>query len=213
MKHRVIARTLAAVTVLGLAAPAAAATASESAKPLGNRSLATVLAADGNHFDRTWGDFDITDRAVRTVLGAKPGSAVGVLADGKTALTAFVPTDRAFRKLAYSLTGVRLATEKGTFAKLAKKIDVETWEAVLLYHVVPGATITYKQAKAADGAKLTTALGKKLTVNVSHGVVRLRDADKNNPNAAVIPRLANINKGNKQIAHGINRVLRPLDLP
>ena len=121
-----------------------------SAAP-GQRSLATVLAADGHHFDRKWGDFDILDKAVMTVLAAKPDSAVGVLADGSSALTAFLPTDRAFRRLVHDLTGKRPRTEKATFNRLAKVAGVDTIEAVLLYHVVPGATITYSQAKASDG--------------------------------------------------------------
>jgi Fasciclin domain len=216
MKHRSIAAALAAATALGLGATSASAAshASSGTERLGNRSLATVLGADGNHFDHNWRDFDIADRAVHTVLGAKPGSPVGVLADGTKRLTAFVPTDRAFRRLAHDLTGARPKTEKGTFAKLAKKLDVNTWEAVLLYHVVPGAPITYRQAKAADGAKLMTAAGGKVTVDVRHGTtVRLLDADKNDRNPKVLSDLVNINKGNKQIAHGINLVLRPVDLP
>ena len=66
-----------------------------------------MLAKDGSGFDRNWNDFDIVDNAVTAVLTAKPGSAVGVLADGNVALTAFLPTDRAFRNLASDLTGKR----------------------------------------------------------------------------------------------------------
>jgi len=147
------------------------------------------------------------------VLGAKKNSAVGVLADGSVALTAFLPTDKAFRKLATELTGKRPATEKATFTTIAKAVDVDTLEAVLLHHVVPGATVTYKQARGADGARLDTAAGAPVEVNVYHRTVRLRDADKNDRNPAVIRGLANLNKGNKQIAHGIDAVLRPSDLP
>ena len=81
----------------------------------------------------------------------------------------------------------------------------------LLYHVVPGKTITAKDALKADGAKLTTAQGGKITVKVRRGSISLVDADKNSRNPRV--NVPNINKGNKQIAHGIDRVLRPLDLP
>ena len=41
--------------------------------------------------------------------------------------------------------------------------------------------------------------------------VTLVDADRNDRNPAVVK--FNINKGNKQIAHAIDRVLRPVDLP
>ncbi|WP_310526492.1 hypothetical protein [Nocardioides sp.] len=40
----------------------------------------------------------------------------------------------------------------------------------------------------------------------------LIDAAKNDRNPRVRVAAKNINKGNKQIAHGINRVLRPIDL-
>ena len=74
-----------------------------------------------------------------------------MLADGNTALTAFMPTDRAFQRLVRSLTGSTPRTEKKTFAAVAG-LGIDTVETVLLYHVVPGATVTYKQALKADGA-------------------------------------------------------------
>ncbi len=210
MKKRILASilTAAAVGASVTALPTAPASAT-----LGTRSLATVLAADGHHFDRKWGDFDIVDAAVATVLKAKPNSPVAVLADGKTALTAFLPTDRAFRRLVTDLTGKRPHTEKATFNRLAKVAGVDTIEQVLLYHVVPGATITYAQARKADGAKLTTAAGPVITVNVrKHGRIALLDRDFNDANAVVKRSAKNINKGNRQIAHGITEVLRPGNL-
>ena len=181
--------------------------------PLGTRSLAAVLAKDGARFDRTPNDFDILDAAVTAVLTARPDSPVAVLADGTTPLTAFLPTDRAFRRLAEELTGKRYRNERAVFTDLATTLGVDTIETVLLYHVVPGATVTYKQALRSDGAVLTTALtGSTLTVDVRrHRRVVLVDADTNAANPQVVR--ANVNKGNLQIAHGINRVLRPVDLP
>jgi uncharacterized surface protein with fasciclin (FAS1) repeats len=85
-------------------------------------------------------------------------------------------------------------------------------EAVLLYHVVPGATITYDQAQDSDNARLTTALGSEIRVNVVGHEVLLRDLDLNAKNARVLPGAADINAGNKQVAHAIGRVLRPIDL-
>jgi uncharacterized surface protein with fasciclin (FAS1) repeats len=204
-------RLAAVATTVALAATTALAAAPAQAAP-GTTSLAEVLAADGNHLDRNWGDFDIVEKAVHAVLAAEPGSPVAVLADGNTRLTAFVPTDRAFRKLVTDLTGDRKATEKGVLRAVTKLVDVDTLETVLLYHVVPGATIRYAQAKAADGAALGTAQGGVLTVRVVGDRVRLRDADRNDRNARVIAAAKNLNKGNKQIAHGIDRVLRPDDL-
>ncbi|HET7532740.1 MAG TPA: fasciclin domain-containing protein [Nocardioidaceae bacterium] len=180
---------------------------------LGKRSLAKVLAADGRGFDKNAGDFDILDNAVRAVLAADPDSPVAVLADGKVKLTAFAPTDAAFRRLTTELTGKQYDSERRVFNKLAKAAGVETIEDVLLYHVVPGAPITYRQAKAADGAKLETALEETVQVRVRNGRVIVVDKDTDDRNARVIKGLKNINKGNRQIAHGVDRVLRPIDLP
>jgi len=177
---------------------------------LGTRSLATVLAKDGSHFDHNWHDYDIVDEAVGAVLEAKPGSAVGVLADGKTPVTAFLPDDRAFRILVKDLTGKRPRTEKQTFKAVAG-LGIDTVEAVLLYHVVPGTRINYRQALKADGVRLTMASGGIVRVDVRKGNrVKLLDADRNDANPRIVRK--NINKGNRQIAHGINRVLRPADL-
>jgi hypothetical protein len=79
---------------------------------------------------------------------------------------------------------------------------------------VPGATIDRKAALKADGARLTTAAGSAIKVDV-YGYcwkrVKLIDADRSDRDPRVIR--FDINKGNRQIAHGIDRVLRPIDLP
>ncbi len=207
-----LAALLTAGAVTATTAPADAAGA-PSDRHAGTRSLVQVLGADGTHFDHNWHDFDIVEKAVLTVLDAKPDSPVGVLAQGRKRLTAFIPTDAAFRRLVDQLTGKAPHTEKATFEAVASVADVDTLETILLYHVVPGATITSRQAAKADGAKLKTAEGKTIRVNVKgNGAIRLQDQDKNARNARVIPRLADINKGNRQIAHGITQVLRPVDL-
>ena len=115
--------------------------------------------------------------------------------------------------LVEDLTGKHKRTERAVFATVARSFDVDTVEAVLLYHVVPGATVDYAQARRSDGARLPTALdGASVTVRVRDGKVKLRDLDRDDANARVIKAARNINKGNKQIAHGISRVLRPVDL-
>ncbi len=212
MKVRMFSSFLASLALAGSALAAAPAQADHH--QLGKRSLAKVLAADGGGFDKAAGDFDILDNAVAAVLAAKPKSKVAVLADGRTALTAFAPTDGAFRRLVEDLTGTRYHRERRILNTLAETVGIDTVESVLLYHVVPGATITYRQAKASGGARLDTALeGATLRVRVRDDRhVFLADADRNDPNARVLPRLKNINQGNRQIAHGISRVLRPADL-
>lgn len=213
MRHPRTLRGLAAgLTAAAVTASALVAAPGAAAAPRGDTSLAQVLAADGNELDRDWDDFDLVEKAVHAVLEAKPDSPVAVLADGDTALTAFVPTDRAFRRLVRDLTGDTLARERGVLRALTSFADADTLETVLLYHVVPGATITYRQALRADDARLTTALGSKVRVNVVHHDVRLKDRDRDDLNPQVIRMLTNVNQDNVQIAHGINRVLRPIDL-
>ncbi len=210
MVLRHIAKVGAALLVAGALAVGAAPTASAHSTTSGNRSLASVLAKDGSGFDRNWNDFDIVDNAVQAVLKAKPNSPVKVLADGKTRVTAFLPTDRAFRILVKDLTGTSYGSEKKVFEAVAG-LGIDTVETVLLYHVVPGATITYKQALRSNGAALTMASGGTVKVQVrSHVFVKLVDADTDDANPYVVKR--DINKGNKQIAHAIDRVLRPVNL-
>ena len=207
----VIATTLGLAATAAVAAPAATA----SGTATGTRSLAAVLTSDGNRFDRNWYDYDIVTEAVLAVLAAKPTSPVGLLTDGTVPLTAFIPNDRAFQVLAYDLTKKWPTTEEKTFTALVAAVGVDAIEQVLLYHVVPGATITKKAAVNASGATLTTAQGGTIGVRVYNKylpIVELRDKDTNDVNPFLNPRALDINAGNAQIAHGIVFVLRPLDL-
>ena len=53
--------------------------------------------------------------------------------------------------------------------------------------------------------------GGTVRVDVAWWRINLIDADRNDRNPRVVK--FDINKGNKQIAHAIDRVLRPVDLP
>ena len=204
------ATAVAAAAVVASALAAAPAQAHTS----GTRSLAAVLTADKSGFDRKGSDYDILTAAVLAVLEAKPSSPVAVLTDGSTALTAFLPNDRAFQTLVADIQHSRkLPAERAAFTAVAG-LGIDTVETVLLYHVVPGATIDRRAALKADGASLATAGGAAIKVDVyGHWWkrVRLIDADRNDRDPRVVR--FDINKGNRQIAHGIDRVLRPLDLP
>lgn len=210
MKSRkALAVGTAATAALAMGVTALAA-GSATAAP-GTTSLAQVLTSDKNKFDRNSADFDVVTEAVLAVLAAKPNSPVGLLADGNVKLTAFVPTDRAFLNLASDLTGKKVKKERKAF-KIVASLGIDTVETVLLYHVIPGAKINAAAALKANGAKLTTAQGGTVTVKVkSHPTrIKLVDQDRNDRNPTV--KVVNINKGNKQIAHGISEVLRPVDL-
>ena len=216
--RRSIALSVAAGAAILTAAPSAASAASAALSapaPTGTRSLAAVLTSNGNdQLDGNPFDYDIVTQAVLAVGGAKPNSPVSLLTKGDVALTAFLPPDFAFRDLVRQLTGKTVASEQDVFKAVAG-LGIDTVEAVLLYHVVPGATITSKDAVNADGAKLTTALGPTITVDVVVkwlGIVKLVDEDTNDTNPYLNPFALNINQGNKQIAHAITAVLRPIDL-
>lgn len=180
-----------------------------AATTLGTTSLATVLDIGNAAFDRNWENYDILTAAVNAVLAAKPDSAVKVLADGATELTAFIPNDRAFRRLVINLTGKVRTLESTVFADVAG-LGIDTVEAVLLYHVVVGPQILSPGALAAGGAALTTAQTGTLLVNVVGTSIELVDKDTGINNARVLLPSVDINKGNKQIAHGIDRVLLPV---
>ena len=214
--RRILGRSTAVLLTGVLGAGIAAAPAQAAESKSGERSLAAVLTADGNRFDHNGYDYDIVTEAVLAVLAAKPKSAVKVLTDGSVPLTAFIPNDRAFKVLVKDLTHRWPKTEEKAFKSLVAAVGVDAVEKVLLYHVVPGATIQAKDAVKADGAKLSTALaGAKITVDVKgkrHPRIVLRDLDRNDRDPRVNSRALDINKGNKQIAHGITLVLRPLDL-
>lgn len=218
MRIRSIAATLATTALLGAAAAApanAAVAGSDTAhKTLGHKSLAKVLTSDGNRFDKKWSDYDIVTEAALAVIAAKPDSPVNVLTKGRVPVTAFIPNDWSFRQLAKGLTGTKFKTEKQVFNALTG-LGTDTLETVLLYHVVPGATLDSRAALRSDGVALTTAQGGKVTVDVIYPklpIVQLQDQDPDATDPFLNPRALDINKGNKQIAHGIILVLRPMNL-
>lgn len=173
----------------------------------GNNSLAAVLTAKSS-FDKDPANFDILTAAVLAVLKAKPNSPVKVLTDGTVALTVFAPTDRAFKNLARSLTRKPVVSEEAAFKAVAG-LGIDTVEQVLLYHVIPGATILSPDALKSNKAVLKTALtGKTIKVNVRGTSITLQDVGAG-ANPRVILALVDINKGNNQVAHGINAVLLP----
>lgn len=203
-------RLVAAAAATGLvAAPLAFSAPAAQAAP-GTTSLAEVLLADTDSgvpsFDKNGRDFDILTAAVLAVLDADPSSPVSLLTDGEVTLTAFIPTDAAFERTGKDL-GITAKNEEKLTGKLAGALGVDGLEAVLLYHVVPGAKINAKAAAKADGAKLDMASGETVTVNVNKKGIFLKDKAKGVDNAKVI--VTDINKGNMQIAHAINRVLLP----
>lgn len=182
----------------------------------GTASLAELLAADGDTFDENASDYDILDQAIAAVLAAKPDSGVAVLADGSVALTAFLPTDAAFRRFVKDVTGFVPQAEEAVLGALVATVGIDTVETVLLYHVVPGVTVDSAAALQSDDAVLATALpDATVTVqvrSVDKALIQLVDNDPSDDNAILFRNRLDLNAGNLQIGHAIALVLRPADL-
>jgi uncharacterized surface protein with fasciclin (FAS1) repeats len=177
----------------------------------GTTSLASVLTAK-NSYDNDGSNYDILTAAVLAVLGAKPGSAVSALTDGNVALTAFIPNDDAFINLVTAYTGAAPVSESAAFTAVAQ-LGIDTIENVLLYHVVVGPAILSPDALKANGASLATALkGASIGVTVKGTTITLGDNDVVAADPKVLLPQVDINKGNKQVAHGIDAVLLPVQL-
>jgi uncharacterized surface protein with fasciclin (FAS1) repeats len=142
------------------------------------------------------------------VWGQLPESPVQAISNGNTALTAFVPTDRAFQRVVKHLTGKTFKSE-ARIASAVMSLGAKTVEKVILYHVVVGDPILSPAALEANGAKLNAASGETIGVRVSGTTITLVDKHKKHTNATVILSAVDINKGNKQVAHGITQVMLP----
>ena len=175
-----------------------------------------MLTSDGNRFDKNARDYDIVTEAVLAVLAAKPDSPVGLLTKGWKPATAFVPNDWSFRTLTKDLTGVRYGSEKGGLQRpggCGRRRHHRAGAALPRgprgHHRLQGTAL------GADGVALTTAQGGQVTVDVIYPrvpIVQLMDQDPDATDPFLDPSALDINEGNKQIAHGIVLVLRPIDL-
>jgi uncharacterized surface protein with fasciclin (FAS1) repeats len=167
------------------------------------------LTTNDATFDSNPNNFDIVTAAVLAVLKAKPDSPVKALTEGNVPLTAFIPTDGAFENLVTELTGKAPASEAATF-KVVATLGINTVEQILEYHVVPGKAILSGDALKANGATLKTALmGKVIHVSVKGTTIKLGDYNMKLATPKVILSAVDINKGNAQVAHGIDAVLMP----
>jgi len=180
----------------------------EGETKLGLNALTNVLNVSEYQFDSNLADFDILTYLALDVMGAKPNSPVSALADGKVKLTAFLPTDRAFKRLVRALTGQSYVRERKIYLAV-RALGVNTVEKVLLYHVVLGAPILSEAAVAANGVALTTAEESTIRVNCDGTTLRLLDKDTDRINPNVILTRVDINEGNNQVAHPISGVLLP----
>lgn len=210
MQRTPLARRLLAALGISMAAAVAIPAMVQAApsKNTSNLSLAQILLSDSkkdaaNGFDRNPNDFDIVTQALLLFpdlvdAASNPGD-----------YTVFLPTDYAFRLLVKDITGTKVFKESDVFAAVAS-LGTDTVKTVLTYHIVPGARVDYRAATKSDGASLKTLQGSSITVDVQgKNRVVLMDGDPDLRDPRVI--IPNI-KASNGIAHGINRVLIPVDL-
>ncbi|MGA0902002.1 MAG: fasciclin domain-containing protein [Candidatus Nanopelagicaceae bacterium] len=181
---------------------------SANANTLKLNPLSEVLDLGNVKFDKNSGDFDVFTSVFLDVWIANSKSPVSAITDGNVKLTAFVPTDRAFRKLVKDLTGKNLKSERAV-ANAVMSLGAKTVEKVLLYHVVLGDPILSPAALQANGAQLSMASGETVGVTVNGTTIKLTDKSASSKDALVLLNKVDINQGSTQVAHGINRVLLP----
>ena len=215
MRKSLVASVAAAVGLVALAPATASAHDRKHDPDAGsNPTLAEILLSDSaqddaDGFDRNRWDYDIVTQAVLLFPDL-----VEAASNPDAELTVFLPNDQAFRRLVGEITGERLRSEADVFAAVAS-LGTDTVKNVLLYHIVP-ASISYRDAKRADGAVLDTLLdGSTIEVDVRGRWwkrITLIDADTDDRDPTVVrPNIGGAAANG--YAHGINRVLRPIDLP
>lgn len=176
----------------------------------GDRPIAAYLELDRG-FDRRPGDFDVAERTIAHVLSARPDSRLDIVDRGQRRATGFLPTDRAFRRFARVLDDDRdVASEREVF-DVVRGLGVDLLERAMLLHVVIGRTLDTSRLRDLRGSRLRTAEGQTIRVRIRDGAITLTDADPDSPDPQVVR--ADVNAGNRHVAHGVDRVLRFLDLP
>jgi uncharacterized surface protein with fasciclin (FAS1) repeats len=204
---KTIALALGAAAALVAVAPAAA---NASDAPAPTTTIAQLLLSDASHddakgFDRNWHDYDIVTQAVL----AFPDLTAAV-SDPAAQLTVFAPSDAAFRRLVKDLTGKTMRTEGDVFGAVVG-LGLDTVKTVLTYHIL-GTKISAADAFAAAPVDVTTLQGGTIGVKINRRhQLALVDKDPGSTD----PRVAAPDLGGQQIngfVHGIDRVLRPVDL-
>ena len=204
LKRSLLVTVAAAVALSACTVPAPAAS---------EKTIAQQLLSDkGDNaagFDNDWYDFDVATQAILLYPDL-----VAAASDPSASLTAFLPNDRAFQVLVYSLTGKLVTDEQGVFDAVAS-LGLPTVKTVLTYHLV-GSKISAADALAANGAELTTLQGGKIKVDVVNpalSLIVLNDLDPNADDPGVV--YSKFNYGGalaNGYIHGISLVLRPADL-
>jgi uncharacterized surface protein with fasciclin (FAS1) repeats len=168
------------------------------------KTLYDFVDASGEGFDSSLADFDVLEAAIDTA------GLAGALDDPSAKLTVFAPRDAAFVRLAKDL-GFTGSNEAAAWDFLVAALTglgggnpIPVLTNVLLYHVAPW-QLSSGQVLARQ--EINTLLGVNIKVRQPN---ILKDLEPDIPNARII---AVDIKASNGIAHVIDRVLLPVDLP
>lgn len=209
MNRRQITSGIAASVLAATCVAAGTGPAGAVAPPSGHRSILAMLAQDGHHLDRNWHDFDLADKFLHKVIAARPDSPLAVVAHGRQRVTAFLGTDAAYRRMATTIMGRHMHSERQIYRALMRVGGIDGAEGVLSANFVSGHTLKYHWFLSHAPTTLTTLQGATVKVRVHNGHVVLVDRDTASPNSRIIRPLRNLNAGNRQVAHGVTAVLSP----
>jgi transforming growth factor-beta-induced protein len=121
-----------------------------------------IRAYGGGSGSGTIVDQAVADGRFKTLAAALTEAGLVELLQGEGPFTVFAPTDSAFAKL-----------PEGTVESLLKPENRDQLQAILKYHVSPGAT---RLAAALDAGSAATAQGGSLEIAFREGQVRVNDA-------------------------------------
>lgn len=210
MTARRVATVLLSTLLLGagLGAPRAAAEPPYDDVP-GEYPLMAWLAADGRgELDRDWDDYDIVETLLIDAF-ADFASPVNFLVDPGISVTAFLPTDRAFRRFVGRLTGRWPHTEAATLRRLLRRVDRTTLDrAVLPTHLSLG-TLSRRSLRTLVGASIDNVNNEPLAIRSRRHRLWVVDQDPSTPAAKLLFAERDLSGGNRQVGHGINQVLLP----
>jgi uncharacterized surface protein with fasciclin (FAS1) repeats len=173
-------------------------------------TLADFLLADGDMFDTDQTDFDIVTQAL--LVCSNTGSdfdLVAAASDPSASLTAFLPTDKAFRILVEDVYGVAIKDEAELFAAIAAELGCGTIEDVLAYHIAPMEILAADVLAKEEGDTVMTVLtGATFSLAFKgRGQIRLVD----NEPALRDPILRDFDiMADNGVAHVLDRVLLPI---
>ena len=207
-------RTMSTMLVVAMMVGAAALPAAASHKTR-NGDFVEFVAQQA---EERKGNFNIIGQVVLALADAGVLNAADLDSLSSAELTAFLPTDKAFRRLAADISGTKWwkVKESQVIPILTGALDLATIGAVVEYHIYPGGKVDYRTALKLDANKrdgtevfITMYSGGDLGIDRRGHKLQLDDAGSaglgsNNP--YVVRR--NIKAGNA-LVHGISEVLLP----